>query len=126
MAEYIEREAVYNTLKAMYCDECTDEKCQMCEYAYIMFVLDNLPIADVQPVDRWISVNDRLPLIEHLYSSMTCICCTKKGSVLPLRYVCTLVRKKKVYRWELMNGSLWGDDVAYWQPLPEPPKATKG
>ena len=42
MAEYIEREAVYNTLKAMYCDECTDEKCEMCEYAQIMFVLDNL------------------------------------------------------------------------------------
>ena len=59
MAEYIEREAVYNTLKAMYCDECTDEKCQMCEYAYIMFVLDNLPIADVQPVKRgrWIAEN---------------------------------------------------------------------
>lgn len=52
MAEYIERESVYNTLKAMYCDECTDEKCQMCEYAEIMFVLDNLPIADVQPVDK--------------------------------------------------------------------------
>lgn len=52
MAEHIEREAVYNTLKAMYCDECTDEKCQMCEYAQIMFVLDNLPIADVQPVRR--------------------------------------------------------------------------
>lgn len=54
MGEYIEREAVYNTLKAMYCDECTDEKCQMCEYAQIMFVLDNLPIADVQPKrGRW-------------------------------------------------------------------------
>ena len=52
MAEYIERESVYNTLKAMYCDECTDEKCQMCEYAEIMFVLDNLPIADVQPTAR--------------------------------------------------------------------------
>ena len=59
MAEYIEREAVYNTLKAMYCDECTDEKCQMCEYAYIMFVLDNLPIADVQPVKRGRWLHDR-------------------------------------------------------------------
>lgn len=60
VAEYIEREAVYNTLKAMYCDECTDEKCQMCEYANIMFVLDNLPIADVQPVKRgrWIEHHD--------------------------------------------------------------------
>lgn len=60
MAEYIERESVYNTLKAMYCDECTDEKCQMCEYAEIMFVLDNLPIADVQPVKRgkWLHIND--------------------------------------------------------------------
>ena len=59
MAEYIEREDVYNTLKAMYCDECTDEKCQMCEYAKIIFVLDNLPIADVQPVKRgrWIAEN---------------------------------------------------------------------
>ena len=60
MAEYIEREDVYNTLKAMYCDECTDEKCQMCEYAKIMFVLDNLPIADVQPVKRgrWIDIHE--------------------------------------------------------------------
>lgn len=58
MAEYIDREDVYNTMKAMYCDECTDEKCQMCEYAKIMFVLDNLPIADVQPVKRgrWIDI----------------------------------------------------------------------
>lgn len=60
MAEYIDREDVYNTMKAMYCDECTDEKCQMCEYAKIMFVLDNLPIADVQPV-KWISVDEAMP-----------------------------------------------------------------
>lgn len=52
MAEYIDREDVYNTMKAMYCDECTDEKCQMCEYAEIIFVLDNLPIADVQPIQH--------------------------------------------------------------------------
>ena len=84
------------------------------------------PVADVQPISQWISVEDRLPHVEQLYSNMTCICCTKNGSVLPLRYVYTIVRKKEVYRWELMNGSLWGDDVAYWQPLPEPPKATKG
>ena len=60
MAEYIEREAVYNTLKAKYCDECTDEKCQMCEYADIMFVLDNLPIADVQPIrhGRWEEIEE--------------------------------------------------------------------
>ena len=42
MAEYIEREAVYNTLKAKYCDECTDKKCQTCDYADIMFDIDML------------------------------------------------------------------------------------
>ena len=72
MAEYIERDDIYYTLKEMYCDECTDEKCQMCEYAKIMFVLDNLPIADVQPIRRgnWIC-NQEL-----YYNGMAkCSCC---------------------------------------------------
>lgn len=60
MAEYIERERVYNALKAKYCDECTDKKCQTCDYADIMFVIDNLPAADVQPIKHgyWEEVTD--------------------------------------------------------------------
>ena len=123
MADYIRRDIVLQIINTVH---ETGGFAGYADYCTLFDEIDTMPTADVQPVDRWISVNDRLPLIEHLYSSMTCICCTKKGSVLPLRYVCTLVRKKKVYRWELMNGSLWGDDVAYWQPLPEPPETTKG
>ena len=90
MAEYIEREAVYNTLKAKYCDECTDEKCQMCEYADIMFVLDNLPIADVQPVRRghWIKerIDDEKSLLCGAIKNIKCSVCNKGG--LSISYFC--------------------------------------
>ena len=116
MAEYIDREDVYNTLKAMYCDECTDEKCQMCEYAKIMFVLDNLPIADVQPVDRWISVDEALP--------------ENDGDCL-VWYKCdTAFGKSESWgiahcsRCDWYTRHLNGDNIVvlYWMPMPEPPK----
>ncbi|MBO7715137.1 MAG: hypothetical protein J6S85_16330 [Methanobrevibacter sp.] len=109
MAEYIEREAVYNTLKAMYCDECTDEKCQMCEYAQIMFVLDNLPIADVQPVDKWISVNEALPI----YDGLVLICYNDKTIRLA------------IYTedgWYSDEGEPIMEQPDYWVRIPEPPK----
>ena len=125
MAEYIDKKQAIDRIASCYCMNCEHSNgilCRACEHQDDMDLIDDMPAADVQPVDRWISVDDRLPPIEKLYSSMVCICCTRKGYVLPLRYVYTTVRKKEVYRWERMDGALWGDDVAYWQPLPEPPK----
>ena len=124
MAEYIEREALLKSL-AQECRDCEHDDvydCEVCDFAIAMLYARHEPAADVQPVNRWISVEDRLPPVEHLYDTMTCICCTGKGYVVPLRYVYTTVRKKEVRRWERMDGVLWGDDVSYWQPLPEPPE----
>ena len=54
MGEYIEREGIYNALKAKYCDECTfaDKECYRCAYADVMYNIDIMPAADVQPVKR--------------------------------------------------------------------------
>ena len=62
MAEYIEREGVYNALKAKYCDECTfaDKECYRCAYADVMYNIDIMPAADVQAVKRgeWEEVSE--------------------------------------------------------------------
>ena len=57
MAEYMSREDVYNALKAKYCNKCTfiDKECYRCAYADVMYNIDIMPAADVQPVKygRW-------------------------------------------------------------------------
>ena len=77
---------------------------------------------------QWISVKERLPILNEKseYASQGCIVCT--GCVKPfvtyMEYVKTLVRKKAVYRW------MWKDRIApweveHWMPLPNTPKEEK-
>lgn len=113
MAEYIDREDVYNTLKAMYCDECTDEKCQMCEYAKIMFVLDNLPIADVQPVRKWVNDNISSPSVD--------------GDYLVLYRGYFNVFERFRGKWFDEKGvEVDTNELLWWQELPPMPEAIKG
>lgn len=73
-------------------------------------IVDRVPNADVQPVDRWISVKDRLPdnCVEVLAYDTDC------GIVIGWY-------DKEIGDFAADFISLL-DAVTHWQPLPEPPK----
>ena len=89
-------------------NECFNEKhdCDSC-------VFNQLPAADVQPIDRWISVEDKMPDVNTVV-----IGCDRNNGVGEI----TLMKNGQWYR----NGMSWSaDSILYWQPLPEPPKVTE-
>ena len=67
--------------------------------------------ADVQPVDRWISVDEALPP-----DNKACVVMTKNNGL----GVSRLMGRNRV-EW-----TLFGEPVLYWLPIPEPPETTKG
>ena len=72
--------------------------------------LTNWTAADVQPVDRWISVNDKLP--EEIGYYLVVI-----GNEM---LVSIDIAEYSENRWHKH------DEVLYWQPLPDYPEAIKG
>ena len=72
----------------------------------------------------WIPVEERLPEIKEgkEYFGTECIVCDKYKQVFPLRYCLHNVRGRKVHRWVYEDLRLYYGEVAYWMPLPEPPK----
>ena len=77
----------------------------------LVSVLDDINAADVQPVDRWISVDEALPPDNKAYVVMT------KNNGLG---VSRLMGRNRI-EW-----TLFGEPVLYWLPIPEPPETTKG
>ena len=77
--------------------------------------IEGISATDVQPVDRWISVKDRLPndrerVIVH----------TVEGSVLEMKFD---KRRESWGRLDIDGMEWFGKSfVTHWQPLPEPPK----
>lgn len=90
----------------------------------LVSVLDDINAADVQPVDRWISVKDRLP---EKFDYVLCYCKTTTGEGNEFMF--------GAYHndtWWLKTCRTYATleqpqmRVMYWMPLPEPPKTTKG
>lgn len=121
MNEYISREEAIKELHEVYENEYPTASGDFDEYAShdVPNVLRNIPASDVQPVNQWISVKDRLPKSE-------------KEVLVWYRYTWgagfTAYRfgisrwYSNIKRW--YEGCLPKDiEVLYWQPLPEPPKA---
>ena len=113
MADYIEREVVdkvIDTARKMYLNDygavevVQQIKSKMC----------NMPNADKQPVDRWISVKDKLHEVGKVV-----IVCDKQGGVGAME----LLSNGQWYH----RGMAWSAEwILYWQSLPEPPKPIKG
>jgi len=84
-----------------------------------------LPVADVQPVDRWISVKDRLPeaVEEDVNGKITFSDFVLVYLVYDDGFTYITVDKcnpdKKCWLHEIPSE---GCKVTHWQPLPEPPK----
>ncbi len=120
MGDYISREEAIKELREVYESEYPTASGDFDEYAShdVPNVLRNMKAADVQPVDRWISVDDRLPesekevLVWYRYTWDTAS--TSYGFGIN-------VWNSNVKQWR--EGCLLkGVEVLYWQPLPEPPK----
>lgn len=116
--EYISRDEVLKIFH-QYCDNCTSSyngvMCRACADAGAMDILIDMPAADVQPVNQWISVDDKLPEWDK--------------TVLVWYASDTLFGVSEGYGLSWYHGSwrlneLNGENIRifYWQYLPEKPK----
>ena len=149
MAEYIEREALMRRIKEIHCAECDSDNGVRCRACWVDDTLDYIhsePAADVEPVQQWIPVTERLPGREGKSQPW------KKYNVVVLRshwptssydlcdapydeeIVTTASYDSEQKIWHLDWGAqlnalidiedspLNGDYVTHWMPLPAPPK----
>ena len=111
MDEYISREAVLNLI------EHNDKVCHYADERYenvvyattqtICKVVAEMPAADVQPIDRWISVNDKLPEQDEKVLVLT-----KDKDIM------TMIYKVIPFRWYKPKfGGFDKDYVTHWKPL---------
>lgn len=125
MDEYISRETVLNLI------EHNDKVCHYADERYenvvyattqtICKVVAEIPSADIQPIDRWISIEDSLP---KPYS--TVILYTKYKEIAYGFFRGEYYEDKPLFSMTMSNNAenSWYEEVriTHWQPLPEPPK----
>lgn len=124
MDEYISREAVLKAFKLTAKNPNKDYQRGMQDTidCLVPEVIADIPTADVQPVDRWISVKDKLPEtnaigIAHILAY------DKYDGVVKADFL----DESANYRYgsnifQISNTSTQLYKVTHWQPLPEPPK----
>lgn len=125
MAEYISREEAIKELREVYENEYPTASGDFDEYAShdVPNVLRNIPAADVQPTNQWISVEDQLPKIGE--SVLVAVVVNAKLNI-PFRTDFTPEFRigwlEDDGKWGLQFDSVDNHEILYWQPLPEPPK----
>ena len=112
MAEYIEKEGIRKSISFFFDIRWKITQSPIELKQAVLEVIDGERAADVQPINRWISVEDRLP--------------NQDEKVLVLtkdRDIMTMIYKVTPFRWYKPNfGGFDKDFVMYWQPFPELPK----
>lgn len=103
---YISRK---EAMHALMCEANTHSNPVKRAYTRAAAIIEQITVEDVQPVDRWISVKDKLPEVGKVV-----IVCDKQGGVGAME----LLSNGQWYH----RGMAWSAEwILYWQPLPEPP-----
>ena len=132
MAEYIEREALMRRIKEIHCAECDSyhgARCRACWVDDTLDYIDSEPAADVEPVQEWISIEDKLPEVVSIHKGyrstvkksirVLCVCVQKSGKTMVKEGYCEWYNDYQEPRWQI-PGTI--DEVTHWQYLPHPPK----
>lgn len=104
---------------------CARSDAQKALIGRILFMIENMPTIEAEPVNGWISVKDRLPEYDK-----TVLVVNEDG------YMHTAVRIKgsiaRIDEWQIKFGvcftdnDVWEEDehgkITHWRLLPEPPK----
>ena len=110
MAEYIEREAAIDAVLDVFYDttdiDLSGEKFE----ASIL----NIPAADVEPVQEWISVKDRLP-----EAGGYVVCIAKRN---PFSRFMPMVARIEKNGWVNPITEQYISEVTHWMPIPQLPK----
>ena len=126
MAEYIEREAVLK--------EAESRIMWGASAAAVYELIQDAPAADVAPVQKWISVKDRLPEMGEHYQSEDVLVCidyrpddpdTTQDSYVSIDHVdfnCFGQGEFSCERDDPRDGEPSPYFVTHWMPIPEPPK----
>ena len=121
MAEYIEREPMIEEMQRLIDNvsrnfpKATETELIILKGKYEAFTeyIKEQPAADVQPVDRWVSVDEALPI----YDGLVLICYNDKTIRLAIY---------SEDGWYSDEGNPIMEQPDYWVRIPEPPDATKG
>lgn len=121
MNEYISKEAILKELdntinrckKEPICNVDASDVCSA-----ISRFIENMQAVDVQPINQWISVDERLP---KPFEKVLCYCISTSGDL--DFYMIGCINK----HWGLLKGETFVSEkethriVVYWQPLPPRP-----
>ena len=134
MAKYIDREALIDWLKRIPIIDLSDGRgiCRVIMEDDFKKAIKKMPkgiIADVEPVQEWISVEDKLPEVVSIHKGyrstvkksirVLCVCVQKSGKTMVKEGYCEWYNDYQEPRWQI-PGTI--DEVTHWQYLPQPPK----
>lgn len=114
MAEYIDREIAIERIQPRFKPQTIYGEGYLNGIERATNILELMPAADVQPVDRWISVKDRLPDENQK-------CLVYRDIDADLKITTGIWHSE----WKAFDGLRHGtrlEDTIAWMPLPEPPK----
>jgi hypothetical protein len=123
MDEYISREAVVRYLKGYSEKELNSSSFGMITSSVLNKAeraISEMPAADVQPVNHWISVKDRLPEIaDNSYKSDVLLCYSMDGE----RLWFSTYEENGFGQRGFEVEKYYGVNVTHWMPLPQKPES---
>ena len=114
MSKYIEDKKIFELIGELQKNDKSSDYYVLGDVAYM---INEIPRADVQPINSWISVEDRLP-----EDTKTVLVWYTSNTLFGLSEGYGLSWYSPTAKW--YKNELNGENIAvlYWQPLSEPPK----